>query len=116
MKTDNEVDALSAKNFPGSALVGNYFTLNRPGAVRPNYTLWTKVNGRLSQAGYVEQMHFGPVDLLGHASRFGLTAGDMIACGSPPPSPEASAGTSCSHRDSVEMGIEGLGLLAFELA
>ncbi|MFV1441944.1 fumarylacetoacetate hydrolase family protein [Phaeobacter sp. JH20_36] len=77
-----------------------------------NLAMYLKVNGHRYQDGSTKTMHFDVATVISHLSQFmSLQPGDVISTGTPPgvgmgQSPE----TYLKPGDTIELGIEGLGV------
>ncbi|MDO9417418.1 fumarylacetoacetate hydrolase family protein [Pararhizobium sp.] len=73
-------------------------------------TIWLKRNGEMKQKGDLNQMIWPVADIIAALSHaFTLAAGDVIMTGTP-------AGVGAVNRgDRIECGVDGIGLLAFDV-
>lgn len=91
-----------AKGFDGSAVVGEFFTLNSLKKDIQNIDIQLNVNGEPRQVGNTQQMIFSVNDLISHLSAYyTLRQGDLIFTGTP-------AGVARVNKDDKLVGfIEG---------
>jgi 2-keto-4-pentenoate hydratase/2-oxohepta-3-ene-1,7-dioic acid hydratase in catechol pathway len=92
-----------AKSFDTFCPVGPAIRLGLPG---PDVTVVTRVNGKERQRGRVDQMAWGPAELVAYVSRhITLEPGDLILTGTPSGVAPLTAG------DVVEVTVDGVGTL-----
>jgi len=100
----------SAKAFDQSAPIGNILPVDQFDGVILDSRLTTQVNNNVRQEAYLNEMIWGPAEIIASLSSFfELKAGDLIYTGTP------SGVGPLQSDDKVEIIIDGLAPLKFKI-